>query len=88
MRNRFGKCLRTLIEKHEVKEQALADAINYNVTYISKWFNGAKLPSEKNVDRIISGFPEIKEFFERSNHANTPPSTSSVSLATHIHHCI
>lgn len=57
MRNRFGKCLRTLIEKHEVKEQALADAINYNVTYISKWFNGAKLPSEKNVDRIISGFP-------------------------------
>ena len=55
MRNRFGKCLRTLIEKHEVKEQALADAINYNVTYISKWLNGAKLPSEKNVDRIISG---------------------------------
>lgn len=55
MRNQFGKCLRTLIEKHEVKEQALADAINYNVTYISKWLNGAKLPSEKNVDRIISG---------------------------------
>ncbi len=36
-----------------VKERELADFINYDITSISKWVNGAKLPSNRNGEEII-----------------------------------
>lgn len=41
------------MEKAGIKESELADALSYDATYISKWINGSKLPSERNAERII-----------------------------------
>ncbi|WP_049730085.1 helix-turn-helix domain-containing protein [Dorea sp. D27] len=53
MKNQFGKSLRSQMEKAGIKESELADALSYDATYISKWINGSKLPSERNAERII-----------------------------------
>ena len=37
----------------EVKERALAEALSYDTTYISKWLNGSKLPSPRNAESVI-----------------------------------
>ena len=60
MNNQFGKSLRSQMEKAGVKESELADALSYDATYISKWMNGSKLPSERNAERIIG---QMADFF-------------------------
>ena len=65
----FGKTLRALMETGEIKESELADALSYDATYISKWVNGSKLPSARNVEKIIG---QIADFFvERGGDENT-----------------
>lgn len=59
MSNIFGKTLQSQLEKFHIKQSQLADALSYDVTYISKWINGRKLPAYKNVRFIIS---EIAQF--------------------------
>lgn len=61
MSNAFGRVLQSQLEKHSIKQSQLADAISYDVTYISKWINGRKLPSSRNVEFIVS---EISSFIE------------------------
>lgn len=53
MENLFGKLLRVQIEQAGIKESELADKLSYDATYISKWINGNKLPSQRNAERII-----------------------------------
>ena len=53
MNNLFGKTLRSLMDGAEVKERALAEALSYDTTYISKWLNGSKLPSPRNAESVI-----------------------------------
>lgn len=61
MENSFGKTLRKLLQAHGVKEQAFADALQYDVTYISKWLNGSSLPSERNIGRLIENIGAFLE---------------------------
>lgn len=53
MNDLFGKTLRALMDGAEVKEWALAEALSYDTTYISKWLNGSKLPSPRNAESVI-----------------------------------
>ena len=53
MNDLFGKTLRALMDGAEVKERALAEALSYDTTYISKWLNGSKLPSPRNAESVI-----------------------------------
>lgn len=53
MDKRFGETLKYLIGISNVKEKDLAKRINYDITSVSKWVNGAKLPSSRNAAEII-----------------------------------
>lgn len=52
--NQFGRTLESLLLTSGVKNYTIARALNYDVSYISKWISAAALPSRKNIDRIIS----------------------------------
>lgn len=45
----FGKCLQNLIQKAGLKNLTIAQAVQYDVSYISKWLSGKMLPAQKNV---------------------------------------
>lgn len=50
---KFGEELKKLMHLAGLKERELANFINYDITSISKWVNGAKLPSKRNRSEII-----------------------------------
>lgn len=47
MTNNFGNTIHKLLEITCEKNFRLANYLGYDVTYISKWINGNKLPSKK-----------------------------------------
>lgn len=53
MERNFSRVLQELIRATSIREGSLADSINYDVTSLSKWVNGVKLPSERNAGTII-----------------------------------
>lgn len=72
MENLFGKLLRMHIEKAGIKESELADKLSYDTTYISKWINGSKLPSQRNAERIIGQMADyFAELAEGENQGKT-----------------
>lgn len=48
----FSVLLQKLIHITGVKPQVLADRLGYDVSYISKWQSGAKLPSSRNAEEL------------------------------------
>ena len=54
MEQSFGDVLKKLIKFTGVKLSALAYFIGYDISYISKWTNGASRPSPKHIMRINS----------------------------------
>lgn len=56
----FGEILHKLLDITNEKNFRLAHFLGYDVTYISKWINGNKLPSHKNITEIID---KICNFF-------------------------
>ena len=46
-KNRFSQLLEQLMNLGEIKNAALAKALQYDVSYISKWVSGRMLPAEK-----------------------------------------
>ena len=55
MKNEFALLLRDLIQISDVKNQNIADAVGYDLSYISKWLSGKALPSEKSIENISAG---------------------------------
>lgn len=53
--NRFGALLEDLMTIADVKNITLAQELQYDVSYISKWVNGRMLPSERGVEKILHG---------------------------------
>lgn len=53
--NQFGKLLEHLLTVTGLKNYVLAQALQYDVSYISKWVNGKKIPAEKNAEKILRG---------------------------------
>ena len=48
----YGKILKQLLSLTETKAAVLANDLDYNLSYISKWCNDVKLPSYKNITAI------------------------------------
>ena len=58
-KNPFGSELERLLLLTEIKNSTVSDALNYDVSYISKWTTGKAIPSAKNVDKICSVISEL-----------------------------
>lgn len=54
-KNRFSKLLQNLMTEAEVKNYMLAQELQYDVSYISKWVSGRMIPPEKSVQKILEG---------------------------------
>lgn len=52
--NYFGRELERALLLSGVKHYTIASALNYDVSYISKWISGKMLPSAKNAERICT----------------------------------
>lgn len=50
--NKYAETLKNLFNFTRLKFIILANETGYNLSYISKWNNGTKLPSRKNIHRI------------------------------------
>ena len=46
----FGEALRQLQAIYNIKLGNLSDALGYDISYMSKWISGAKLPSAKSAE--------------------------------------
>jgi len=49
----FGEILRTLLNAAGIKRSQLANCLGYDISYVSRWINGQKLPSLKNDYRLF-----------------------------------
>ena len=54
-KNRFSQLLERLMTMADLKNSTLAQALQYDVSYISKWASGRVLPTEKNAEKIFRG---------------------------------
>lgn len=52
-RNPFARQLEELLLEAGIKNAAAADALSYDVSYISKWVTGKALPSRKNLEKVL-----------------------------------
>ncbi len=52
-KNRFAKLLEELVQKAEIKNYVLAGAVQYDVSYISKWISGKLIPGEKAAPKVL-----------------------------------
>lgn len=57
-KNRFSNLLEHLLEVAEVKNYVLANRLQYDVSYISKWVSGRMMPSPKTEDNVLRGISE------------------------------
>lgn len=54
-KNRFSKLLQHLMSVAELKNSTLAQELQYDVSYISKWISGRIIPAEKSEKKILEG---------------------------------
>lgn len=54
-KNRFSKLLEYLMSVAELKNYTLAQELQYDVSYISKWMSGRMIPSEKTEKKVLEG---------------------------------
>lgn len=57
--NYFGRRLEQLLLNTNLKSATVAAALNYDVSYISKWITGKALPSRKNVDKVLGVIADL-----------------------------
>ena len=55
----FGDLLKEILKFIGMKSSYLARCLGYDVSYISKWCSGSKIPSSKNVEEIINDLSDI-----------------------------
>ena len=62
-KNRFSSLLEHLMEVTELKNYTLANELQYDVSYISKWVSGRMLPSAKTDKAVLQGISKcvVKE---------------------------
>lgn len=50
--NDYAEGLKELLEFVNIRYSVLSKEIGYDLSYVSKWVTGARLPAAKNVDLI------------------------------------
>lgn len=58
VKNEFSELLRELIHHSGIKNQSIADAVGYDLSYISKWLGGKMLPSERTIDATVQAISQ------------------------------
>ncbi|MFG6333044.1 MAG: helix-turn-helix domain-containing protein [Lachnospiraceae bacterium] len=53
-KNTFGTLLQQMIQQAGITNTIVSRAVRYDISYISKWLSGRMLPSEKNIENIVS----------------------------------
>ena len=56
--NNFSTELKKLVQTTGIKYASLSDAVQYDISYISKWINGKTLPSDKNIQSIADSISD------------------------------
>lgn len=56
----FGEILKLLLDTSDEKCASLAQALQYDTTYLSKWLSGTRLPAAKSREQLI---PKLCAFF-------------------------
>lgn len=54
-KNRFSNLLEQLMLTADLKNYTLAQDLQYDVSYISKWVSGRMLPAEKTAEKVLKG---------------------------------
>lgn len=54
-KNRFSKLLEQLMTEADIKNYTLAQELQYDVSYISKWISGRMIPAERTEKRVLRG---------------------------------
>lgn len=54
-KNRFSRLLEQLMLTAGIKNYTLAQELQYDVSYISKWVNGRIIPAEKSGKKVLAG---------------------------------
>lgn len=54
-KNRFSSLLEQLMSVAELKNYTLAQELQYDVSYISKWVSGRMIPAEKTEKKVLRG---------------------------------
>lgn len=57
-KNRFSNLLEQLMTAVELKNYTLAKALQYDVSYISKWVSGRMIPAEKSSGKVLRGISQ------------------------------
>src|SRR5699024_7750794 len=52
-KNRFSNLLEQLMQTADLKNYTLAQDLQYDVSYISKWVSGKMLPAEKSAAKVL-----------------------------------
>lgn len=64
-KNSFGTALEQLLVISGTKNTMLAQELNYDASYISKWVSGKTVPSKKNIEMVIETISNlITEYIE------------------------
>lgn len=50
--NKYALLLKNMLRYIHIKYGVLAEVLGYDISYISKWVNGIRLPAAKNIDMI------------------------------------
>lgn len=50
--NKYALLLKSMLRYIHIKYGVLAEVLGYDISYISKWVNGIRLPAAKNIDMI------------------------------------
>lgn len=92
--NPYAEVLKQLLQYTETKYTTLSQAIDYDMSYISKWVNGARLPASRHADRIHGTWPaslptrprnstrrDLKRIFSLPTTARIWPSISTTCWA-------
>ena len=66
--NPYAEVLKQLLQYTETKYTTLSQAIDYDMSYISKWVNGARLPASRHADRIHE---DMARFFANTDRKST-----------------
>lgn len=57
-KNEFGIMLQQLIQQAGTKNANISQAVQYDISYISKWISGKMLPSNKNIEKITTAIAD------------------------------
>ena len=66
--NKYSPVLKKMIDFTNIKLIVLANELDYDISYISKWCNASKLPSQKYIRTTNKKISEVlsREIFEQN----------------------